>query len=148
MTRRLVYSGDYGKGRSGTSRGLSPAGLCWSSAHLVQYVPNEPSWAWTQIWAPGTMPDHGLNWTATVTNVLVMQLAHPEVAQPNLEAFWFQVCLCWTTLTRVKTNSKLMPSASSTERGMSRDFQWMNWSWFDPRAAALIEIKYLSFIQD
>ena len=39
-------------------------GLCWSSAHLVQCEPDEPSWTWTQIWAQACMPDYSLNWTA------------------------------------------------------------------------------------
>ena len=45
MTTKVDYSGDFrGGGRSGTSRGLSHAWLCWSSTHLVQYGPDEPSW--------------------------------------------------------------------------------------------------------
>ena len=44
--------------------GLDAAGLCWSSAHLVWCGPDEPSWAWTQIWIQEHMPDYSLNWTA------------------------------------------------------------------------------------
>ena len=50
--------------RLGTSRGLSPAGLCWSSASLVQCGSDEPSLTWTQIWVQACMPDYSLNWTA------------------------------------------------------------------------------------
>ena len=52
------------KRRSGTCRSSSPAGLCWSSSHLVQCGPDEPSWTWTQIWLQTRMPDYSLNWTA------------------------------------------------------------------------------------
>ena len=45
------------------SRGSSPTGLCWSSSHLVQCGPDEPSWTWTQIWVQAHMPDCSLNWT-------------------------------------------------------------------------------------
>ena len=38
--------------------------LCWSSAHLVQYELDEPSWTWTQIWVQARVPDYSLNWTA------------------------------------------------------------------------------------
>ena len=64
ITRRSDYSGDLGRGRSGMSRGSSPAGLCWLSAHLVQCGPDEPCWTWTQIWVQVHMPDYCLNWTA------------------------------------------------------------------------------------
>ena len=49
---KVDYSGDLGEGRerSGASRYSIPAGLCWSSVHLVQCEPDEPSWSWTQIW--------------------------------------------------------------------------------------------------
>ena len=49
MTWRLIIVGIEGRGRLGMSRDPSPAGLCWSSAHLVQCGPDEPSWTWTQI---------------------------------------------------------------------------------------------------
>ena len=42
ITRRLTVVGIYGKGRSEPSQGTSPAGLCWSSAHLVQCGSDEP----------------------------------------------------------------------------------------------------------
>ena len=51
----------YGRGRSGTSRGLSPAGLCWSSSHFELCAPDEPSWTWTQTWVQAWMPDYRLN---------------------------------------------------------------------------------------
>ena len=40
---KAYQSGDKGEGRSGTSRDLNPAGLCCSSAHLVQCEPDEAS---------------------------------------------------------------------------------------------------------
>ena len=40
---KASYNGDLGEGRSGTSRGLKPAGLCCSLTHSVQCGPNEPS---------------------------------------------------------------------------------------------------------
>ena len=43
----------------------------------------------------------------------MMQLTHPKVVQPKLEAFRPQVWLCWVTAASVKANSKLMPSASA-----------------------------------
>ena len=65
MTRRSIIVGVLGKGWSGTSRGLSLAGQCWSSDHLVQCGPDEPSWSWTQIWVQARMPDYSLNWTSS-----------------------------------------------------------------------------------
>ena len=61
---KVDFSGDVGKERSGTSQGLSLAGLCCSSAHLVQCGPIEPSWSLNQIWVLARMPDYSLNWTA------------------------------------------------------------------------------------
>ena len=55
-----------GEGTVGTSRGSNPAGLCWSSAHLVQCEPDEPSCTWTQTWVQARMPDYSLNWTTRV----------------------------------------------------------------------------------
>ena len=51
-------------GRSGTSRGSNPAGLCCSSTHLVQCGPDEPSWSWAQIWVQSHISAYSLNWTA------------------------------------------------------------------------------------
>ena len=61
---KVDYSADWGRGRLGTYQGLSPAGLYWSLAHLVQCRPNGPSWTWTQIWVQACMPDYSVNWTA------------------------------------------------------------------------------------
>ena len=61
---KVDYSRDLGEGRLGRSWGLSPARLCWSSAHLVQCGSDEPSLTWTQIWVWARMPDYSLNWTA------------------------------------------------------------------------------------
>ena len=63
MKRRSILVGVYGRGRSGTSRCSSPAGLCYSLPHLVQCGSDEPSWNWTQIWVQTRMPDYSLNWT-------------------------------------------------------------------------------------
>ena len=41
--RRPIKVGIKGRGRSGTSRDSNPACLCCSSAHLVQYEPDEAS---------------------------------------------------------------------------------------------------------
>ena len=43
-----------GKGRSGTSRDSNPAGLCCSSAHLVQCEPDEASSFTNPNVGPGT----------------------------------------------------------------------------------------------
>ena len=56
MTRRTDYSR-----KEGSSRDANLAGLCWSSAHLVQCKPDEPSW--TQTWVQALMPDYSRNWT-------------------------------------------------------------------------------------
>ena len=48
--------GEEGRGRSDPSRSSSAAGLCWSSAHLVQCGPDEPSYTWTQTWVQACMP--------------------------------------------------------------------------------------------
>ena len=60
---KIDYSEDLGRGRLGTSRSLSPAWLCWSSAHFLQYGPDEPCWTWTQIYVQTCMPDYRLNRT-------------------------------------------------------------------------------------
>ena len=64
MTRRLIIVGVSGREWSGTSRRSSPTGLCWSSVHLVQCGPDEPSWSWIQIWVQASMLGYSLNWTA------------------------------------------------------------------------------------
>ena len=61
---KVDYSGSLWGERSGTSRGLNSAGLCSSSAHLVQCGSDEPSWTWTQIWVQVPMPKYSLNSTA------------------------------------------------------------------------------------
>ena len=58
---RVDYSGDLGEGTVGQKLRLEP---CWSSTHLEQCGPNEPSWSWTQIWVQARMPAYSLNWTA------------------------------------------------------------------------------------
>ena len=40
----------------------SPAGLCWSSAHLVQCKLDEPCWMWTQTCVLSRMHDYNLSW--------------------------------------------------------------------------------------
>ena len=64
MTRGSIIEVVLGRRRSSTSRGSSPAELCWSSAPLVQCGPGEPSWMWTKTWVQARMPDYNLNWTA------------------------------------------------------------------------------------
>ena len=63
MTWRSIIAGGYRRGRSGTSRGLSPAWLCCSWIHLLQCGLDQPSWKWTQIWVHVRMPDYSLKWT-------------------------------------------------------------------------------------
>ena len=49
--------------KSGTSQGSNPACLCWSSAHLVQCEPDEPSRTWTHLIytvSPTRMPDYAI----------------------------------------------------------------------------------------
>ena len=65
MTQRSIIVGGLERGRSGTSQDSTPAGLCWSSTHLVQCGPDEPSWTWTQA----RMPDYSLNWTARSSGI-------------------------------------------------------------------------------
>ena len=69
-----------GKGSLGMSRESNPAGLCQSSAHLVQCEPDEPSWTWTQTWVQAQMPDYSLNWTTRSSAILAGQW--PLHAQP------------------------------------------------------------------
>ena len=83
MTWRVIIVEGKGKGKPSTSRGLSPAGLCLSSAQLVQWGPDEPTWKWTQIWVQAHMPDYSLNMTAG-----------SRVIQ-----YW-QMCLWWNSTTQ------------------------------------------------
>ena len=53
-------SDDKGEGRSGTSRDSNPAGLCCSSAHLVQCEPDEPSSFTNPNVGPGTYAEFWL----------------------------------------------------------------------------------------
>ena len=53
-TRRPIKVGIKGRGRSGTSRDSNPAGLCCSSAHLVQCEPDEASSFTNPNVGPGT----------------------------------------------------------------------------------------------
>ena len=64
MARRSIIVGIRKKGRSGRSWGSNSAWLCWSSAHLVDCGPDEPSWTRTQIWVQAGMLDYSLNMTA------------------------------------------------------------------------------------
>ena len=52
--RRPIKVGIKGRGRSGTSRDSNPAGLCCSSAHLVQCEPGEASSFTNPNVGPGT----------------------------------------------------------------------------------------------
>ena len=52
--RRPIKVGIKGRGRSGTSRDSNPAGLCCSSAHLVQCEPDEASSFTNPNVGPGT----------------------------------------------------------------------------------------------
>ena len=52
--RRPIKVGIKGEGRSGTSRDSNPAGLCCSSAHLVQCEPDEASSFTNPNVGPGT----------------------------------------------------------------------------------------------
>ena len=58
MTRRPIIVGIWWRGRSGTSRGSNPAGLCCSLTHSVKCGPNEPSCFLDPNLGPGT--DTGL----------------------------------------------------------------------------------------
>ena len=68
---KVDYSGDLGKGggASGMRQTWNPAGLCWSSTHLVQWGPDERSWYWIQIWVQARMPSYSLNCTATSSGI-------------------------------------------------------------------------------
>ena len=52
--QRSIKVGIKGGGRSGTSRDSNPAGLCCSSAHLVQCEPDEASSFTNPNLGPGT----------------------------------------------------------------------------------------------
>ena len=52
--RRPIKVGIKGRGRSGTNRDSDPAGLCCSSAHLVQCEPDEASSFTNPNVGPGT----------------------------------------------------------------------------------------------
>ena len=59
--RRPIKVGIKGRGRSRTSRDSNPAGLCCSSAHLVQCVPDEASSFTNPNVGPGHMLGYGLS---------------------------------------------------------------------------------------
>ena len=40
---KVDYSGDFGRGMSGMSRGSNPARLCWLTSHLVQCESDDPN---------------------------------------------------------------------------------------------------------
>ena len=52
--RKPIKVGIKGRGRSGTNRDSNPAGLCCSSAHLVQCEPDEASSFMNPNVGPGT----------------------------------------------------------------------------------------------
>ena len=52
--RRPIKVGIKGRGKSGTSRDSNPAGLCCSSAHLVQCEPDKASSFTNPNLGPGT----------------------------------------------------------------------------------------------
>ena len=83
-----------GKVRS-TSRGLSPAWLCWSSTHLVQCGANETYWTWTQVWVQARMPEYSLNWTTGSSAI--------QGGQRRQWKLWISTCLHsfkhWTCVT-------------------------------------------------
>ena len=58
--RRPIKVGKKGRGRSGTSRDSNPAGLCCSSAHLVQCELDEVSSFTNPNVGPGTYASLGL----------------------------------------------------------------------------------------
>ena len=64
MIQRPIIEGIFGRGRSGTSRGSNPAGLCYSLTHSVQYGPNEPSCFLDPNLGPGMDAGYSLNKTA------------------------------------------------------------------------------------
>ena len=64
MTRKPIIVGILRRGRSGTSQGSNPVGLCCSSTLLVKCGPDEPRWSWTQNLGQASMPAYSLNWTA------------------------------------------------------------------------------------
>ena len=69
----------WGLGKVGSNLGSNPAGLCWSSAHLVQCEADEPSWTWTQTWVPAWMLDYRLNWTKRSSAILAGKWLSTEV---------------------------------------------------------------------
>ena len=100
---------DY-RGWSSMNRGLRPAGLCWSSTHLVQCGPDEPRWSWTQIWVQARMTDYSLNWTKRSSAIQGIKGVNnaacpPESSptQPKPGAFRPQVCHWAPTLTHIYT---------------------------------------------
>ena len=94
MTRRSIIVGE---GKVGHEPRLEPCWAWGSLAYFVQCGP-EPSWSWNQIWVLERMPKYNWKWTARSRviqwgqKVLVLQLAHPKVAQPNSGVIRPQVC--------------------------------------------------------
>ena len=80
------YSGGWGKGRSGSSRNSSPAGLYWSSAHLVQCEPDELCRTWLQTWVQARMPDDPLNRTKRSSVIQCCQRYHRSLESGPAEA--------------------------------------------------------------
>ena len=78
--------------RSGTNRGLNPADLCCSSAHLVQCEPDEPGGFTGPSMGPGTNARLRLKLDARSSAIqgipkeTKIQLVHPEVAWLKLGA--------------------------------------------------------------
>ena len=52
------------------------AGQSWSSAHFVQYEPDELSWTGTQTWVQMQMPDYSLNLTKGSSTIKWCQCCH------------------------------------------------------------------------
>ena len=84
--RRPIKVGIKGRGKSGTSRDLNPAGLCCSSAHLMQCEPDEPSGFTNPNVGPGSYAGLWLKLDARSCAIQVvpketkMQLTYPELA--------------------------------------------------------------------
>ena len=75
--------------RSGSNRDSKLAGLCWSSVHLDQCEPDEPSWSWSHTWVQTRMPDYSLYLNQRVRcNTIIFNI----ITQPKPGAIQSRIC--------------------------------------------------------
>ena len=89
ITQRWIIIG-VKRGGGGSSRDSNPVGLCRSSAHWVQWNPDEPCGTWTQTCVQARISDYSLNWIKRSN--AIQCIAHLKVAQPNPGVIRPRIC--------------------------------------------------------